>query len=76
VQAAQPASTYALRPQTIIGLHKTKSGTYSLVQMNRVFARDDVSDGAAGGLAGGLLAAVLACVGHFCARLLAQFTQR
>lgn len=42
------------------------NSTYSLVQVDRVFARDDVSDGAAGGLAGRLLAAALAYVGHFC----------
>ena len=33
------------------------------MQVNRVFAGDDVSDGAAGGLAGGLLAAL---GWHFC----------
>jgi hypothetical protein len=40
--------------------------TYSLVHVDRVFACDDISDGAALGLAGGLLAAVLGCGGHFC----------
>ena len=40
------------------------NSTYSLVQVDRVFAGDDVSDGAAGSLAGRLLAA-LCLVGHF-----------
>ncbi len=49
--------------QAIVGLHKTES-TYALVEVNCVFASDDVSDGAAAGLAGGLLAGL--CAGsHF-----------
>lgn len=50
--------------QAIVGLHKTES-TYALVEVDRVFAGDDVSDGAAGGLAGGLLAACLCAGSHF-----------
>jgi hypothetical protein len=44
--------------QAIVGLHQTES-TYALVEVDCVFAGDDVSDGAATGLAGGLLAALL-----------------
>ena len=50
--------------QAIDGLQQTES-TYALVQVDRVFASNDVGDGAAGGLArglGGLSGA------HFCGR--------
>ena len=50
--------------QAIVGLHQTES-TYALVEVDRVFAGDDVSDGAAGSLSGRLLAALLSDVGHF-----------
>lgn len=46
--------------QAIDGLQQTES-TYALVEVDGVFASDDVSDGAALGLAGGLLGG-----GHFC----------
>lgn len=49
---------------TIDGLHKTES-TYALVEVDRVFAGDDISDGAALGLAGRLLAGGLCGRGHF-----------
>jgi hypothetical protein len=39
---------------TVVGLHKTES-TYALVEVDRVFAGDDIGDGAASGLAGSLL---------------------
>lgn len=43
--------------QAIVGLHQTES-TYALVEVDGVFAGDDIGDGAAAGLAGGLLAAL------------------
>ena len=61
--------------ETIVGLHKTES-TYALVEVDRVFAGDDISDGAAAGLAGGLLACLCAG-GHFLeATLLADVLRR
>jgi hypothetical protein len=45
--------------QAIVGLHQTES-TYALVEVDGVFAGDDVGDGAAATLAGGLLC----CWGH------------
>jgi hypothetical protein len=48
--------------QAIFGLHQTES-TYALVEVDGVFAGDDISDRAAAGLAGGLLCGR----GHFLA---------
>jgi hypothetical protein len=45
--------------QAIVGLHQTES-TYALVEVDGVFAGDDVGDGATATLAGGLLC----CWGH------------
>jgi hypothetical protein len=52
---------------TIDGLHKTES-TYALVEVDRVFACDDIGDGAAAGLASRLLCGW----GHFYRKMLAD----
>lgn len=49
---------------TICGLHQTES-TYALVEVDRVFAGDNVSDRAAAGLSGRLLAGGLGGGSHF-----------